>query len=257
MKRPPVSVGSFCAIRIEVDTGRGSLQAADARTSLGERSAAGTVSVVGPRASIASFTSASASSFCSRGTERTVQRSNPRRAGQRLRVEGLQVRLLDPVLAGDLARHELRVVDDLDLARAELRAPARGPAAARGTRPRCWSPRRCKSLARASSLPVRRPSTTDADAGGPGVAARAAVHVDDDAVGRGSARGANASMLGNMPGRRRRRSRISRLPPPVRAALAALAPCAGRRSPRRRARPCSSRRACRRARSASGSGITQ
>ena len=73
---------------------------------------------------------------------------------------------------------QLRVADQLDLARAELAARARSRAAAPGTRRRCWS--RARSLRRA--LSIGSPSgvaTTAAIAAGPGLPAGAAVDVDD------------------------------------------------------------------------------
>ena len=66
----------------------------------------------------------------------------PLERGADLGVQRAQARVLDPVLALHLLDDELRVADQLDLARRRARGRARSPAAAPGTRRRCWSPAR-------------------------------------------------------------------------------------------------------------------
>ena len=70
------------------------------------------------------------------------------------RVDRLQVRMLDAVLAGDLARDQLRVHAQVDVRRAQPRAPPAGPARRRSTPRSCWcaSPRKSASSADHASV---------------------------------------------------------------------------------------------------------
>ena len=152
------------------------------------------------------LTSASASAFCARGTERTLQRRKSRSASIAWRCSGLHVGVLDLVLAVDLLGHELGVVDDLDLVGAQLpgareaeqQAAVLGDVvghdarAARGPRRR---PRR-----RASRARPRRPP-------GPGCRARRRRRGRRASLGRVERR----ELAGHA---RRRRSRTSRCSPP-------------------------------------------
>ena len=128
------------------------------------------------------MTSASASAFCARGTERIDQRSKPRSASLRGGVQRLHVGVLDLVVAVDLLGDQLGVVDDLDLGGAE--------------RPRALEPEQQAAVlgdvvrggADALGGLVEHVAVGRGDHGGrrgrSGIAARAAVHVDDDLHGR-------------------------------------------------------------------------
>ena len=106
------------------------------------------------------MTSASASAFWARGTERIVQASKPRQRRERLlRAAAFIVGVLDLVLAVDLLGDQLGVVDDLDLVWRRARGRARGRAAARGTRRRCWWCGRGTSVA-SSTTSTRRGDPT-------------------------------------------------------------------------------------------------
>ena len=77
--------------------------------------------------SSASLTSWSARSFCSRRTSRTRPAVELAQRRHRLGEERHQALVLHLVLAADLARDELRVVHELDLATPRARARARCP----------------------------------------------------------------------------------------------------------------------------------
>ena len=118
-------------------------------------------------ASSAALTSASACAFCVRGTRAdrpALERAERRRAP---RVQRAHVRVLHLVDAVELLGDQLRVVDQLDLRSRRARARAQARAATRGTRRRCWSPRRAARWPRASSSPSGVVSTA-APAAGPG-----------------------------------------------------------------------------------------
>src|SRR5215211_2455363 len=123
-----------------------------------------------------------------------------------LEVQRLHVLVLDLVLAADLARHELRVVDHLDLPRAELV----GQLEAEEDRPVLgYVVGRLADVAAALyELVALGGGHHRAGGGRAGVAARAAVHVDDDLVqAAGAQRCEGGSIGGKLPlGRWRRRS---------------------------------------------------
>ena len=137
------------------------------------------------RRSRAALTRRSASALCSRRTWRIDQPLEGPQRPLHLGVQLAQRRVLDLVLALDLAHDQLRVADQLQLARPQLRPPARSRAAAPGTRRRCWSPRR--SARRAPRAPRRRCILDDgADRRRARVAAGAAVDVHDQLHGKPS-----------------------------------------------------------------------
>ena len=120
-------------------------------------------------ASSAWLTSASASAFCARGTERIDQRSKPAQRRHRLAVQRAScaacLTLYSPLTCLAI---ELGVVDDLDLGRAERLGALRARAAARGTPRRCSSRRRGPRIASSTTSPSGVASTAAA-AAGPGL----------------------------------------------------------------------------------------
>ena len=122
----------------------------------------------------------------------------PRSALERLGVQRLHVRVLDLVAAVDLVGDQLGVVDDLDLGRRRAPRARSSPSS---------SPRYSATLLVAAPSGCAASSSTSPSGvghhgrrgGRPGVAARAAVHVDDD-LHAGATRA--ASIGGNSPGTR-------------------------------------------------------